>query len=194
MGCLSKRNTAHFCQPRFLMQCWRTMWCCTGHDATHWFHSILQPKSRCLYSSWTFPDGDCHTTASASALQMDKRSLANLYFFAILCENCSLLSKVSWNIFYSIVVSLDKRAQLDLSLIWELLPSSQDATIRGRSCPNLLQKCEMDEINCFVIHVGCLIKVLFSLHREHNMSYQPLELAMLTLVLCKLFIAFHITI
>lgn len=151
------------------------MLCCTCHDATHWFHSILQPQSHWgLYSSWTFQDRDCHITASA--LQTDRQVPGQSVFFANLCENSSLLSKVSWNIFYGIVACLDKRAQLDLSLgrcplCGNYLPALKMA-IRGRSCPNLLQKCEMDEINCFVIPVGCLIKVLFSLHREHNMSYQ----------------------
>lgn len=121
------RDTAHFCQPRSLMQCWRTILRCTCHDATHWFYSILQPQSRSLCCSWTFQDRHCHTTASA--LQTDRQVPEQAVFFAILCENNSLFSKVSWNIFYSIVASLAKRAQLDLSL--------DKCLLCGNYCPAL---------------------------------------------------------
>lgn len=96
----------------------------------------------------------------------------------ILCEKSLLLSKISWNTFYIIVSSLDKRAQLDLSLCGcpicgTYLPALKIALpVGGRSFPDLLQKCEMDEINCCVSLAGFLIEVLLSLCGEHNVSCQ----------------------
>lgn len=104
-------------------------WCYTLVPPVCSIHGcILQLQSQNLCSSRTFPDRDCHTTASA--LQTDKQVPGQSVLFEILHENSSLLSKVSWNIFYSIVASLDKRASRPFTwqmfLLWELLPSSQD--------------------------------------------------------------------
>lgn len=124
------------------MQCWRTVLSCTCHDAKHWSHSVLQPQSQSSYSSWTLQDRDCHTTALA--LQTDRWVPVQSVSFTTLWEKSLLLSKISWNTFYIIVASLDKRAQLDLSfcrcpLCGNYLPVLKIAmAVRSRLFPNLL--------------------------------------------------------
>lgn len=105
-------------------------------------------------------------------------SLGNIYLLQSFVKELVAFKDIMGYIFYIIVASLDKRAQLDLSfsrcpLCGNYLPALKIAmAIRGRSFPNLEQKCEMDEINCFVSLVSFLTEVLLYLCREHNVSHQ----------------------